>query len=97
MKTTIQGIMVTLIFLAGVMLTSYSDNHYTRQGTVTDIQENVIEITDSNLLRDDYIWEWEIESDEEFHIGDNVKMKMFNSLTDNIIKDDEIISVKVIE
>lgn len=65
------------------------ETHYTLNGVVTEIKNDIVTIEDKNGN------EWEFES-SDFTIGQNVKMTMFNGCTDNTNRDDEIVKIKPI-
>lgn len=86
---TIIIIMITIAMIGLVYIASYYDTHYNRQATVTKIEGYEITVIDDC----GFVWKFE---GNDFTIDERVTLKMFNNCTDNIIKDDEIIDVKVL-
>jgi len=88
-NTVVKTIVVALVLITVSAIPEYIDSHYTREGFVSEVEGDVIIIEDKtgNL--------WEVES-EQLEVGQSVKMKMFNGHTHNTLKDDEIISIKVL-
>ena len=87
-QSIIMGIIIISVFV-GAGVSDNIQSHYNRQGTVVERVDtlSVIEDTTGNL--------WEVE-DENLNINDKVNMKMFTCHTDNIITDDEIVSITVL-
>ena len=70
--------------------TAYLENHYTREECkVVRVESGVATFEDECGYR----WNWEIEENEYFEVGDKVDLKMYNNGSSNYIEDDEIIRI----
>ena len=81
---------VVTMGIIGLMQTS--EHIYYREGTVIEVRNNIIAVEDDN----GNIWEYYNSAPIVESVGDRVKLKMHDNMTDNIIKDDRVISVKKI-
>lgn len=77
---TIIGIISVFTFISNI------ESHYTREGIVTEITDEVV-ITDTTGN------EWCVDNEELYMTGDEVIMLMYDNKT-NDITDDEIIEIK---
>jgi len=86
-RTVLAG-MGLLVFLLVVGRVGYWETHYCRNAQVTNVNNQLIEVTDSA----DLVWEF---YGDGFRTGDKVRLYMFNNGTDSNIYDDEIEDVKL--
>ncbi len=85
------SVAVVMFFVVVLVVCSIIESRYTREGRVICVDGEVITIEDTT----GNIWEWEREEQEkEYKVNENIKMKMFNNYTDNVIEDDEIMRIK---
>ena len=85
MKKIIIGLAVATFSVATAM-----ENNYIRENCeVVRIENNTCTFEDKTGQR----WNWDIEPNENFSIGDKVDLKMHANNTQNYIHDDEIIKV----
>jgi cell division protein YceG involved in septum cleavage len=85
-------VIISVICLA-VMSIVYSniECHYTRKDCkVICRQKNVITIEDKQK----HLWDYELESGEDYNTNDIVNLYMYTNHTDNTIKDDVIVKVE---
>lgn len=82
---------LAVIILVGVFCgASYLDNHYTRKNCeVVNVENGIVTFEDSM----GHYWEWEIEENEYFEIGDFVDLKMHTNNSNACIYDDEILKI----
>jgi hypothetical protein len=75
------------VLLITVFISSILNSLYTREGYISDINNDIIEITDNtgNI--------WEYESSFPYTKDEKVKLLMNNNLTDDNIYDDIIIKI----
>lgn len=90
MKKKVITVVAILIVVAGLILVSYSDCHYHREGYLLHtVFDNLV------VVVDDCGNEWELFTDGETFIdGQRVRVLMFDNYTPTHIKDDKIISYK---
>ena len=84
--TSILSLIITLFILCGRF-----ESRYTIEAKVVNIEGYVYTVEDVAG------YEWKFEDDRLFPEGTRVKLKMYNSLTDNTRMDDEIVKVKHIK
>ena len=87
-RETLIGCIGLIVFLLLVGRVGYWETHYNRDGVVTSVSGQLVEVEDKTGLT------WEFYGDG-FRTGDNVRMVMFNGGTDGTVYDDEIIDVKL--
>ena len=82
---------LAVIVLVGVFCgASYLDSHYTRKNCeVMNVENGIVTFMDST----EHYWEWEIEENEYFEIGDFVNLKMHTNNSKSYIYDDEILEI----
>lgn len=80
LKTYILITIGFIMFLYVLGRVGYEEDHYTREATVTDINNEIIYVTDTK----GYLWSFE---SSEFNIGDEVKMLMCANHTGDISDD----------
>lgn len=84
---------VTVLFagllVVGFCAVSYTTGHYTRRGVVIETQNN------NAIIKDSTGGTWYVEDCTGLEIGDNVKMKLWDCLTDDVM-DDEIKKIEKI-
>ena len=86
MKKILVIVLLACLFCVGC----YFDHNYTRKDC------RVIQINDGIVRFEDVCgrwWDWEIEPDEYFEIGEFVDLKMNDNNTENFIEDDEITEI----
>ena len=89
MKKTLAAAAVIIIFVLCQGIIGNYETHYTREVYVTEVDGDKITTEDNggNL--------WEFYSNEEYTIGQKLKLKMFTNYTDNDIYDDEVLDVQI--
>lgn len=87
-RTIVNGIVVSCLFIGMLSICSYMDTHYTRHAVVGSTHNNITTLTD-NTGR-----EW-LYKDCVYKKGVHVKMIMDTNLTDNIVEDDTIVKIKL--
>lgn len=75
-----------IMFTIILSIVSYTEQHYSRTGIITGIDNDIITITDTTGNE----WQYEAKGYEE---GQEVTLKMYTNTTDNIIKDDVITKI----
>lgn len=88
------AILVTMIIVSAIILAWFVNSVNTRidrRGIVTNIEGQVVEITDNGGT----IWAWECEEGEEFTKGEHVILVMNNNKTEETEEDDIIVKIKV--
>lgn len=83
----IKAVILIVVLISSFCVCSYIEHNYTREGIVTRIDNNIIQIEDTAENT------WTYETIDNFKIGDKVKLKMYDKCTATI-KDDEIKSIK---
>lgn len=86
----IKGLAIAIFFLAVFAFASYSDSTRPLDATVTNIDGNIITLTDG--CGDN--WEWEATNKEHFTLGESVTMIMDMNCTPHTWWDDEIVRIK---
>lgn len=83
----IYTIAICLLFVGLLVITGYSQTHYTKNARVRAViaDEVRLETEDGNL--------WVCHADG-FHNGDYVKVTFYNNRTDLEIEDDEIVKIQ---
>lgn len=94
-KETIAKIKVITIVLIGIILfifilgkVGYMEDHYTKEGTVTNIQNGIVTVKDNQ----GYFWEFE---GSNFKIGDKVELLMSANHTGTF--EDDIVENAVLQ
>ena len=85
-----KNILVAVLVLGGFVGANYYGHNYTRKDC------KVIQINDGMVTFEDtcgFAWDWEIEENEYFEVGDFVDLKMNDNSTSNYIHDDKITKV----
>ena len=90
-QTLIAGIVLGVTIIGSMIISGYSDTHYTVQAQVYSIKDNTV------LLIDGAGYIWEVTDRKDLITkGQDVKIKFFNNTTDYTREDDIIESVKVL-
>ena len=86
-KAVFIGVIIAVVFIAVAGIVGRIESHYSRTGTVTEIENEmiVVEDTTGNL--------WAVEA-ADFAIGDTVSMEMFTRGTSEI-EDDIVEKVRL--
>jgi len=89
--TIFQMIIVSIIFVASLAICSYVESHYSIEGTVYQVEDNIVTFEDKtgNL--------WDAITDEDLTEGQEVKICFYSNHTDNTRFDDELINYKIID
>lgn len=90
MKKIIMSLAIIFVF-ASIVFCGYIENHYTREATVCKIENNIITFTDPQ----GNFWEWEEEKENDFIMGQKVKLYMSTNYTIDTIEDDIIKKVSI--
>jgi len=88
------AIFITMIIVSIIIIAcfvNFVNTRIDRKGMVTNIEGQVVEITDIGGT----IWAWECEEGEEFTKGEHVILVMNNNKTEEIEEDDIIVKIKV--
>ncbi len=83
----IKVVILIIILILSFCICSYIEHNYTREGVITRIDNNIIQIEDTAENT------WIYETTDNYKIGDKVTLKMYDKCTPTI-KDDEIKSIK---
>lgn len=91
-KKIIIFLSIIMIFIILPFLAGYIETHYTREGSIIEInkKDNIIKIKDTS----GYYWEYQ--NKDNYRVGDKVRMAMYSSHTDNNIYDDVILKIELI-
>lgn len=80
-------IIICGLLVAGFVSVAHIEHNYTRKDCeVVKVENGVVRFED----KCGYVWDWEIEENEYFEIGDKVDLKMYDSCSSSYIDDDEI-------
>ena len=83
-------IIVLGLLIAGFSSVAHIEHNYTRKDCdVVKVENGVVRFKD----KCGYTWNWEIEENEYFEIGDKVDLRMNDSCSANYIDDDIITKV----
>ena len=85
-----KNILVVLAVVAVFGGASHFEHNYTREDC------EVIQINDGFVTFEDecgFRWDWEIEENEYFEVGDFVDLKMFDNCSSGYVHDDKITKV----
>lgn len=85
---TIITVLTIIILLTLTAKACYLQNHYTKEGVVVAIENEIV------VVEDKIGYEWAFEG-EGYKKGDKVRLLMFTNNTDNTIEDDIIEEVKL--
>ena len=77
-------IMIAILATGGV---SYYDTHYERTATYKQYCDGIASFTDKDGNQ------WDILTDDVYHDGQTVTLKMFTNYTPDTITDDEVVKV----
>ena len=72
-----------LICLAGAFYIGSKSTIYTRQAVVDSINDNVITFVDDC----GYLWEWELEDEKPYTVGERVSLQMDDMNTESVCDD----------
>ena len=82
-----KGLLFGLVICALLAIVMYGESHYKKQGTVVDVNGEVITIEDNN----GNLWEFK---GDGYSINQKVTMNMYTNNTDNYRYDDIVKGVK---
>lgn len=86
----VNGLLAVIILVGLFCGASYLDTHYTRKDCeVVKVENGIATFEDST----GHHWDWEIEENEYFEIGDFVDLKMHTNNSNAYIYDDEILEI----
>ena len=82
-------IIIVVLFLLLLTSATYFNHHYTKEGIIVGINDEVVMVEDVTGERWNFVG-------NGYQVGEWVKMKMDSKGTDNFY-DDEIVKIKVLE
>lgn len=85
-KDFLLGLLVVVFILGVLIISGYSDTHYSCQADVYNVNDT------STVFIDGAGYLWEV-SDTNYHKGETVKIKFDNNCTDYTRNDDVILKV----
>lgn len=85
MKKIIMSFAIIFV-LVSIVFCGYIESHYTREATVCKVENNIVTFTDPQ----GNFWEWEKEKEDDFIMGQKVKLHMSTNYTIDTIEDDII-------
>lgn len=86
MKRIIKKICIFFAVLAAMAAVSYIDSHYRMEVTVSNVNETLVCFEDKS----GELWFFETEEPNEYKVGENVRLTMFDAGTPANIYDDII-------
>lgn len=91
MKKTVKMTIAILVLVLGIGSVGYMETHYTRIGTIVEINGSEVVIDDGH---NEWIWIADSDSKIDFKVGSEVKMNMYTHDTARVC-DDEILSLSI--
>ena len=85
-----KNLMLIAVVVGMFCMASYYETHYTREECEVVRVENGVATFEDQC---GYRWNWEIEENEYFEVGDKVDLKMYGGCSSSYIKDDVIIRI----
>ena len=83
-------LLVAVLLIGMFLFVGYYEHNYTRKDCeIVKVENGIVTFEDACGFR----WQWEIEENEYFEVGDKVDLKMHDNCTNSIVYDDVITKI----